>query len=115
MHRLDKDTSGLLVLAKTQIAFDSLTKQFKVKTARRIYWALSFGRIKTSEGILKTHLARHPKDRKKFCSQKEGRIAITHYKVLKEGPLSLVELALETGRTHQIRVHLSEIGHPVVK
>lgn len=114
VHRLDKDTSGLLVLAKTQVAYDSLVKQFKDKTAGRIYWALSFGKIKKTEGTLKTKLARHPKDRKKFCSQAEGKIAITHYKVLKEGPLSLVELSLETGRTHQIRVHLSEIGHPVL-
>lgn len=114
VHRLDKDTSGLLVLAKTQVAYDSLVNQFKNKTAHRIYWALSFGRFKEAEGKLETKLARHPKNRKKFCSQKEGKIAITNYKVLQEGPLSLVELALETGRTHQIRVHLSEIGHPVL-
>lgn len=114
VHRLDKDTSGLLVLAKTQVAFDSLSEQFKSKEARRIYWAISFGKIKEPTGTLKTSLARHPKDRKKFSSQENGKIAITHYKVLKEGALSLVELSLETGRTHQIRVHLSEIGHPIL-
>ncbi len=114
VHRLDKDTSGLLVLAKTKAAFESLSDQFKNKDACRIYWALVFGKLKTQTGTLKTYLSRNPKDRKKFSSQEAGKIAITHYKVLKEGLLSLVELSLETGRTHQIRVHLSENGHPIL-
>ncbi|MGH1467445.1 MAG: RluA family pseudouridine synthase [Bdellovibrionales bacterium] len=114
VHRLDKDTSGLLVLAKSQKAFDSLSEQFKNKEARRIYWAVSFGKMNEQSGTLKTKLARHPRNRKKFSSQENGKLAITHYKVLKEGALSLIELSLETGRTHQIRVHLSEIGHPIL-
>ncbi len=114
VHRLDKDTSGLLVLAKTKIAFESLSEQFKNKEACRIYWALIFGKLKIQKGTLRTNLSRNPRDRKKFLSQKVGKIAITHYKVLKQGSLSLVELSLETGRTHQIRVHLSEKGHPIL-
>lgn len=114
VHRLDKDTSGLLVLAKTEKAFDHLSNQFKEKTARRLYWAICFGKLKNSSGKIETKLARSQKDRKRIASQKEGKVAITHFKVLKEGPLSLVELSLETGRTHQIRVHMSEMGHPVL-
>lgn len=114
VHRLDKDTSGLLVLAKTSVAYDSLVEQFKNKTAKRVYWCICFGRLKNESGTIRTFLARHPKNRKKFSSQADGKEAITNYNVLSSSPLSLVELSLETGRTHQIRVHLSELGHPIL-
>lgn len=114
VHRLDKDTSGLLVLAKTQNALDSLYEQFKNKTAKRVYWALHFGKVKTLSGTWKTHLARNPKNRLKFSSQEEGKQAITNFKTIKTGPLNLTELSLETGRTHQIRVHLSENRFPIL-
>ncbi len=114
VHRLDKETSGLLVLAKTEKAYSHLIEQFKEKSAKRTYWALCFGRFKNKTGTVKTRLSRHPKDRKKFSSQENGKIAITHFEVLSEEHMSLVELNLETGRTHQIRVHLSEMGHPIL-
>ena len=114
VHRLDQETSGLLVLAKTETAYENLSKQFKEKTARRIYWALHFGRLKVKSGTWTSKLARHPKNRIKFSSQEDGREAVTHFKELVSGPISLTELALDTGRTHQIRVHLSEHNLPIV-
>lgn len=118
VHRLDRDTSGLLVIAKNDIAHRSLAKQFKEKTAHRVYWAVAYGVPKKLSGRIESTLARHPNDRKRFAStKKEGRIAITNYHVLRvdsSRQLSLIELKLETGRTHQIRVHLSELGHPIV-
>lgn len=115
VHRLDKDTSGLLVVAKNLKSQRELSLQFKEKSARRIYWALCFGRLKENAGTIESFLDRHPKDRKKFSSSdsSSGKHAITHFKVLISGEISLVELKLETGRTHQIRVHLSEKGHPI--
>jgi 23S rRNA pseudouridine1911/1915/1917 synthase len=111
---LDKDTSGLLVLAKTEGAFTSLKEQFKNKTAKRIYWALHFGKLKVLSGQWSTHLARHPKNRLKFSSQEIGKHAVTNFRSITQGPISLTELALETGRTHQIRVHLSENQLPIL-
>lgn len=116
VHRIDKDTSGLLVVAKNAKSHTSLAKQFKNKTVTRIYWALVFGKMNKTSGKITSHLVRHPNDRKKFYSSEDedGKLAITNYKVLAEGPeLSLLELQLETGRTHQIRVHLSGLGHPI--
>jgi 23S rRNA pseudouridine1911/1915/1917 synthase len=115
VHRLDKDTSGLLVIAKNNQAQEFLAKQFKDKTVHRIYWALVYGepakRFKTIESLL----ARHPTNRKKFSSQEVGKRAVTHYKTLKtKSGVSLLQCQLETGRTHQIRVHLSELGHPII-
>ncbi len=120
VHRIDKETSGLLVVAKNDFAHEHLSSQFKNKTTHRIYEALVFGQLKKSHGTVKSSLARHEKDRKKFASLKPGheelgKSAITHYKVLKsDSKLSLVQLKLETGRTHQIRVHMSDLQHPLV-
>lgn len=116
VHRLDKDTTGLLVIAKNDAAHAVLSKQIADKEARRIYWALVYGNPKDSEGVIKTQLSRDPRDRKRMAVVRNGgREAETHYRVLEryEG-YSLVECELKTGRTHQIRVHMKYIGHPVV-
>lgn len=117
VHRIDKDTSGLLVLAKNEKTHHSLAKQFLRKTVHRIYWAVVFGRPKEKSGTITSYISRSPNDRKKFMASQEpvGKHAITHYKVLQScDVMSLVELTLETGRTHQIRVHMSSISHPIV-
>lgn len=123
VHRIDKDTSGLLVVAKTDRVLSSLAKQFKMKSVHRIYKAVTYGPYREPHGTITSYLKRHPVDRKKFASEKygphsvpTGKLAITHYSVIKQhvSGLCLVQLKLETGRTHQIRVHLSELGHPIV-
>jgi 23S rRNA pseudouridine1911/1915/1917 synthase len=123
VHRLDKDTSGLIVVAKSDSIHRALAKQFKKKMVHRIYWAVVFGKMKPDSGTITSHLARHPNDRKRFASEKvikgeepTGKLAITHYTVKQILPagLTLVHLKLETGRTHQIRVHMSEKGHAIV-
>jgi len=114
VHRLDKETSGLLVMAKTQSSFDGLSQQFKDKTAKRIYWALHFGKLKNEEGTWTSFLARSPRNRVKFSSQENGKQAVTHYKKIHLGTVSITELALDTGRTHQIRVHMSEAHLPIL-
>ena len=116
VHRLDKDTSGVLVVAKSDFSYLRLSEQFKNKTVTRSYWAITLGKWKVSEGTISSYLARHPRNRKKYASLKQGKLSVTHYKNLKTFPsgLSLVECQLETGRTHQIRVHLSEHGHPIL-
>ncbi len=123
VHRIDKDTTGLVVVAKTDTALRILAKQFKRKTVHRVYWAVVYGTFHKKRGTITSYIRRHPTDRKKFASEivtgtnePQGKLAITHYQVVKELPsgLSLVHLKLETGRTHQIRVHLSELGHPIV-
>jgi 23S rRNA pseudouridine1911/1915/1917 synthase len=117
VHRIDKDTSGLLVIAKNEKTHNSLARQFKNKTVHRVYHAIVFGKFKEPTGTIQSFIDRSPTDRKKFMSSDDpsGRWAVTHYEVLREGPhMSLVQLKLETGRTHQIRVHLSSIAHPVV-
>lgn len=119
VHRLDKDTSGLLVVAKTDEAHQSLAKQFRQKTTHRIYWAICYGVFKDVAGTFQSYLARHPTNRKKFASTKatsKGRLAITHYQQIDffQKECALLKLKLETGRTHQIRIHLSESGHPIV-
>jgi len=117
VHRLDKETSGLLVIAKNNFAHENLSQQFQQRTVHRRYWALVFGEIKNQEGRIETLIARHPTDRKKFSSKvTAGKIAITNYKRLAVSPkkMSLLEVRLETGRTHQIRVHMSDAGFPIV-
>lgn len=115
VHRLDKDTSGLLVVAKNERAHRNLAKQFFDHTAHRVYHAIVWGNPKQNFGKIETQIGRHPRDRKKFAVLSEGgKIAITEYFVIEEMKgFSLIELRLQTGRTHQIRVHMQHIGHPV--
>jgi len=116
VHRLDKDTSGVMVAAKTDEAHRGLAEQIKAHTARRTYWALVHGNIVEEDGIVDAPIGRHPKDRIKMAvTFKGGRAAVTHFHVLQRyGLYTWVECKLETGRTHQIRVHMAYIGHPVV-
>ena len=114
VHRLDKDTSGLMVVAKTDMAHAKLARQFAERTIEREYWAIVWGTFKQCTGVIETQLGRSKSDRKKMAVVKEGKHAITEYTVLQEFPyLSLIKLKLRTGRTHQIRVHLAHIHHPV--
>lgn len=116
VHRLDKHTTGLLVVAKTEEALNSLAKQFHDRTTERRYWALVWGDVQ-EDGTIEGHLGRSLKNRKVmqvFPDGEYGKPAITHYKVLERfGYVTLVECKLETGRTHQIRVHMKSIGHPL--
>ena len=116
VHRLDKDTSGVMVCAKNDTAHLDLAEQIRTKTAHRTYWAIVHGNIKEEAGIIKGDIGRHPTDRKKMAIVREnGKPAVTHFKVLERfGEYTLVECQLETGRTHQIRVHMTSIGHPLV-
>ena len=117
VHRIDKDTSGLLVVAKTEDALNHLAKQFFDKTSERIYYALVWGNIEEDEGTVEGHIGRHPKNRLQntvFKGEDEykGKPAVTHFKVLERfGYVTMIQCQLETGRTHQIRVHMKYIGH----
>lgn len=115
VHRLDKHTTGLMVIAKTEDALTNLAKQFYDRTAERRYQALVWGDVKEDEGRIEGNLGRSPKNRKLITVFPEGdygKHAVTHYKVLKRfGYVTLIECQLETGRTHQIRVHMKHIGH----
>lgn len=114
VHRLDKDTTGLMVIAKTDAAHAFLARQFSRRTIDREYWAIVWGRFKSSKGIIEASLGRSKRDRKKVAVTEDGKHAVTEYEVIKEFDfLSLIRLHLKTGRTHQIRVHLAHIGHPV--
>ncbi|HEY8361953.1 MAG TPA: RluA family pseudouridine synthase [Tissierellaceae bacterium] len=116
VHRLDKDTSGLMVVAKNDSAHRFLSEELKGKKVKRNYIALVHGILKDDEGTINAPIGRHPKDRKKMAvTEKNSKNAVTHYKVLDRfDNYTLVELSLETGRTHQIRVHMAYINHPVV-
>ncbi len=117
VHRIDKDTSGLLVIAKTEAAMTHLAKQFEAKTSEREYIAMVWGNVKEDEGTIEGNIARHVKDRMQmavFADPEIGKPAITHYKVLERfGYVTLISCVLETGRTHQIRVHMKHLGHPL--
>ena len=117
VHRIDKNTSGLLLVAKNDKSHVELSKQIQNKTCHRNYIALCNGNFKDDSGTIITNIARSKKDRKQMavCSDSEGKKAITHYNVIKRyGDYTLVEFSLETGRTHQIRVHAKHIGHCIV-
>ena len=116
VHRLDKDTSGVMVAAKNDQSHLSLAKQIQEKTAFRIYQAVVWGNIKEESGIIRGDIGRDASDRKKMAIVREnGKPAVTHFRVLERfGEYTLTECRLETGRTHQIRVHMTYIGHPVV-
>ncbi|MCT3602652.1 RluA family pseudouridine synthase [Lactobacillus acidophilus] len=114
VHRIDKDTSGLLMIAKNATARESLEQQLANKTNKRIYWAIVHGNFSEEQGTIDAPIGRNPYDRKKMAVVENGKRAITHFKVLKQFKgYSLIECQLETGRTHQIRVHLDYIGHAV--
>ena len=115
VHRIDKDTSGLLVVAKNDAAHLSLSEQIKNKTCHRIYLALLEGTVKQNDGIIDTFIGRSDKNRTMMAVKDSGRRAVTHFKVLKRyKEFTFAEFRLETGRTHQIRVHCKYIGHPIV-
>lgn len=115
VHRIDKDTSGLLVVAKNDAAHQSLAAQIAAHTAHRGYEAIVIGAPRDEQGTINKPIARHPIDRKKMAIVEGGREAITHYKVLRRyAGYTHMAFSLETGRTHQIRVHMASIGHPVI-
>ncbi len=116
VHRIDKETSGLIVLAKTELALSALTRQFFYKTTSRKYYALVWGNVEQEQGTIRHNIARHPQNRMQMAYFPEGgevgKEAVTHYKVIERFQyVTLVECKLETGRTHQIRVHMKSIGH----
>ena len=116
VHRLDKDTSGILICAKNDAAHVSLSEQIQSKTAQRTYLAVVRGNIKTDSGVIETQIARDKDDRKKMAVVKEGgRNAVTEYEVVERfGKYTIVKCKLKTGRTHQIRVHMEYLGYPLV-
>lgn len=115
VHRLDKDTSGLLIVAKNDKAHVNMSEEIKNREVKKIYIALVRGVIKENNATIDMPIGRSKKDRKKMAVTKDGKKAITHFKVLKRyDGYTLIEVKIDTGRTHQIRVHMSEIGYPIV-
>ena len=116
VHRLDKETSGCLVVAKNDVAHRELSKQFAARTVEKIYLALVAGKLRKPTGVIEENIGRHPVQRKRMSvSSKRGRAAKTEYRVIRSSyQASLVECRLHSGRTHQIRVHLHHLGHPVL-
>ena len=116
VHRIDMDTTGSLIVCKNDMAHQSLSEQLKIHSIKRVYVAIVHGNIKEDNGTVNFPIGRHPTERKKMSIHtKNGRNAITHYKVLERfGEYTYIQCELETGRTHQIRVHMSSIGHPLV-
>ncbi|MDE7214107.1 MAG: RluA family pseudouridine synthase [Anaeroplasmataceae bacterium] len=115
VHRIDKDTTGLLMIAKNDMAALALAEQLKNHSCKRRYQALVYGIFAESKGKINAPIGRDPEDRKKMAVSKTGKQAVTHFTVLKRfKDFTLIECELETGRTHQIRVHMSYIGHPIV-
>ncbi|MDB8665719.1 RluA family pseudouridine synthase, partial [Streptococcus anginosus] len=114
VHRIDKDTSGLLMIAKNDDAHIKLAEELKDKKSLRKYWAIVHGNLPNDRGVIEAPIGRSEKDRKKQAVTAKGKPAVTRFHVLERfGNYTLVELQLETGRTHQIRVHMAYIGHPV--
>ena len=117
VHRIDKDTSGLLVVAKNDFAHNALSEQLKTHTVWRVYHAIIVGNLREDSGTVNKPIARHPVDRKRMAIAKagDGREAVTHFEVLERfGSFAHIRCRLETGRTHQIRVHMSSLGHPLL-
>ena len=115
VHRIDKDTSGLLIVAKNDISHQKLAEQIKAHSFTREYEAVVYGSLKDDRGVVDAPIGRHPVDRKKMCvTQKNSKNAVTHYEVISRYKgYTHIKCVLETGRTHQIRVHMAYIGHPV--
>lgn len=115
VHRIDKDTSGLIAIAKTNDAYHRLSEQLQDKTMGRAYLALVNGVLESDQGVIEVPIARDPRQRTRFAPDHDGKYALTEFEVIERYPqASLVEARLQTGRTHQIRVHLEFIGHPIV-